>query len=94
MTSKRQRQQRNAARTASNEVLKKRRLEVSAQSKLDDDKLSTTDTSNTKGEEIWFWNKSANETNSDKEGERDDVDMEDVEESRTEQAVSPEVCKT
>lgn len=54
MTSKRQRQQRNAARAASDEGFKKRRLEASAQSKIDDDKLSTTDTSHTEGEEIWF----------------------------------------
>ena len=95
MTSKRQRQQRNAARVASNEVFKKKQLELaSAQSQIDDDKLSTTNTSDTEGEEVWFWNESANETNSDTKEEGENVDLEDVEESRTEQAVSSKVCKT
>lgn len=53
-----------------------------------------TDTSNTKGKKIWFWNKSANETNLDKEKEGDDVNLEDVEESKIEQAVNPKLCKT
>ncbi len=94
MTSKRQRAQRNAARVASNEVFKKRRLEArslpTVQSKIDDDKLSTIDTSDTEGEEeTWFWNESANETNSDTEEDGDDVDGLDLdlEESRTERAV-------
>lgn len=71
MTSKRQRKQRNAARAASNEVFKKRRLVARsfpnlAQSMIDDSKLSTVDTRVTEGElETWFWNESANETNSD-----------------------------
>lgn len=93
MKSKRQRQQRNAARAASNEVFKKRRLAArslpTTQSKIDDDKLSTIDTSDTEGEETWFWNESANETNSDTEEEGDDVDGLDMdwEESRTERAI-------
>ena len=101
MTSKRQRAQRNAARVASNEVFKKRRLEArsipTVQFKIDDDKLSTIDTSDTEGEEeTWFWNESANKTNSDTEEDEDDVDGLDLdlEEFRTERAVSPEACKT
>ena len=103
MTSKRQRAQRNAARAASNEVFKKRRLEarsvptIRSQSKIDDDKLSTIDTTDTEEEEeTWFWNESANETNSDTEEDGDDVDGLDLdlEESRTERAVSPGACKT
>ena len=102
MTSKRQREQRNAARAASNEVFKKRRLEArslskSAQPKVDDDKLSTVNTSDTEDEsETWFWHESANETNSDTEEEGDDVaesDL-DLEEPRIKQAVSPDVSKT
>ena len=99
MTSKRQRQQRNAARAASNEVFKKTRLEArslpTAQSEIDDNKLITVDTSDTEGEETWFWNESANETNSDTEEEGDDVDGldSDLEESRTERAVSPTQMK-
>lgn len=44
----------------------------------------------------WFWNESANETNSDTEEEGDDIDGLDLDlkESRTKRAVSPEVCKT
>lgn len=102
MTSKRQREQQNAARAALNEVFKKRRLEArslskSAQPKIDDDKLSTVDTSDMEDEsETWFWHESANETNSDTEEEGDDVaesDL-DLEEPRIKQAVNPDVCKT
>ena len=102
MPSKSQREQRTVTRTTSTEFLKKRRSEASplpnsAELKADDDKLSTVDISDTKGEsEAWFWNKSANETDSDTEEEgNDDVDELDVdiEESRTEQAVSPEARK-
>ena len=54
MTFKRQREQQNVARAASKEVFKKRRLKArslsnSAQPKIDDDKLSTVDTSDTEG---------------------------------------------
>ena len=59
MPSKRQREQRNVVRAASNEFFKKRRSEASplpnsAQLKTDDDKLSTVDTSDKEGEsEAW-----------------------------------------
>lgn len=60
-------------------------------------KLSSTDTSNEEAESrTWFWNESANETDSDSEKEgSSDVDEEELEEeqSRTEQAVSPKLCK-
>lgn len=80
MTSKRQREQRNAARAASNEVFKKRRLEAgslpkSAQPRIDDNKLNTVDGSDPEGEsETWFGHESANETNLDTEEEGDDAD--------------------
>ena len=71
MPIKRRLQHLKAARAASVESFKKRRLEASslpnsARLQIDNDKLSTGDTSDTDGESgIWFWNESANETNSD-----------------------------
>lgn len=60
----------------------------------EDDKLSTTDTSDMEDESgTWFWNESANESNLDtEEGKKDDENKSDleVEESRT---VNPEVLK-
>ena len=102
MTSKRQRKYRNAARATSNEVFKKRRLEArslskSAQPKVDDNKLSTVNTSDTEDKlETWFWHESANETISDMEEEGDNVAKSDLdlEEPRIKQAVSPDVSKT
>ena len=101
MPSKRQRTQRNAARVASVEVFKKRRLEASPllnseQLNTDDDRLSTIDTSDDESDsaETWFWNESANETDSDSEEEGcNNVDEKDLgeEQSRMEQAVSPKV---
>lgn len=102
MPTKRQRELRNAARAASIESFKKRRLEASSLSNLaqlhvDNNKLSTTDTSNEEAESrTWLWNESANETDSDSEEESSsDVDEEELEEeqSRTKQAVSPKLCK-
>ena len=66
MPSKRQRAQRNAARAASVEIFKKRRLEASSllnseQLNTHDDKLSTIDTSNDESDSARFWNESANE---------------------------------
>lgn len=81
MPSKRRREQWKSARAASLEVFKKRRLEASllpnsAQLRIDDRKLSTADTTNTDDTDdmdnesgTWFWNKSANETDSDTEEE-------------------------
>lgn len=101
MPSKRQREQLSAARAASVELFKKRRLEASSvhnllqQPSVHNDKPNTIDTSpaDTSDEEetaTWFWNESANETDSDEEeedvGEGDGKDLE--EQSKTEQAVS------
>ena len=94
MPSKRQRAQRNAARAASVEIFKKRRLEASSllnQLNTDDDKLSTIDTSDNESDSArtWFWNESANESDSDSEEEGcNNVDEEDLEEEqpRMEQA--------
>ena len=84
---------------------KKKRLESSsfpnsAQLSIDNDKLSTADTSDDEAESgTWFWNESAHETDSDSDSEEagnidiDDADLEE-EQSRTEQAVSPKLCKT
>ena len=101
MPSKRQRAQRNASRVASVEVFKKRRLEASPllnseQLNTDDDKLSTIDTSDDESDsaETWFWNESANETDSDSEEEScNNVDEKHLEEEqpRMEQAVSPKI---
>ena len=103
MPSKRQREQRNAARAASVEIFKMRRLEASSllnsvQLNIDDDKHSTTDTSDNKSESAgtWFWNESANETDSDSEEEGcGDVDEEDLEEEqpKMKRAVSPKISK-
>lgn len=73
------------------------------QLEIDDNKLSTTDTSDTEGEfGTWFWNESANESDSDSEGEgegRKKGEEEDennksnpeTEEPRTKRVVSPEI---
>ena len=98
MSSKRQRDQRNAARAASNLTFKKGRLEASrlpkpVQPQPDD---NTNDTSDTEGESgTWYWNESANESGSDTEEEGySDVDEEDesrTEESKTQEEATPEV---
>ena len=72
-----------------------------AQLEIDDNKLSPTDTSDTEGESgTWFWNESANESNSDTEEEGDKGEAEEgednesnpeIEEPSTEEAVSLEV---
>lgn len=89
MPSKGQRKQQNAARTASVEFFKKRRLEASffltsVQHGTDNNKLSTIDTSNEKVKSgTWFWNKSANKTDSDfEEDGYGDVDENDLEEEQ------------
>ena len=102
MPSKRQRAQWKSANAASVQSFKKRKSEAnsllnSTQLKVNDNKLSTTDTSHTESDsEVWFWNESANETDSDSEEEGDgneDESNTEIEEPRTEQAVSPVVCK-
>ena len=98
MPFKRQRDQRNAARAASNLTFKKRRLEASllpkpVQLQPDDNTYDTSDTEVEFG--TWYWNKSANESDSDTEEEGySDVDEEDksrTEESRTQEEARPEV---
>ena len=59
--------------------------------------ISTANTINTKGEPvIWFWNKSANKTNSKKEKEEnsnlDEMNLEGVK-SRTEKAINAKIQK-
>lgn len=101
MPSKRRLTQLKTARAAAVLSLKRRKVEASlllnsAQLEIDDDKLSTADTSDTKsGFGTWFWNESVNESDSDTEegekGEEDDEDDEsnaEIEESRTKEAVS------
>ena len=101
MVSKRRRDHLKAAREASVASFKKRRSEASSlptldQCETDDNKLSTTDTSDTEDDSrTWFWNESANETDSDSEEEGNDEDDENLEEerSKTERVASPEVLK-
>ena len=88
MPSKRHRAQRDAARAASVEIFKKRRLEASSllnseQLNTDDNKLNTIDTSDDESDSVgtWFWNESANENDSDFEG-GNNVDEEDLEEEQ------------
>ena len=65
------------ARLASVEHFKKQKLERSQstnteQLRIDDDQLRTSDTSDTEDREgFWFWNESANETDSDSECTRE-----------------------
>lgn len=69
-------------------------LPNSAQLQIDDDQLSTHDTSDTEGVSgIWFWNESANELDSDseEEGKLDEKDWEG--QSSTQQVVSLQALK-
>ena len=77
-------------------------LPNSAQLRIDDRKLSTADTTNTDDTDdtenesgTWFWNESANETDSDTEEEGNGNHENDLEgdESRTEEAASSEIHK-
>ena len=74
MPSKRGLEQLKSARAAAVPPLKKKKSEASsvlnsAQLEIDDDKLSTADTSDTEGESgTWFWKESANESDWDSEG--------------------------
>ena len=97
MPSKRQCDQRNVARAASNLTFKKRRLEPSrllkpVQPQPDDNTNDTSDTESESG--TWYWSESANESCSDMEKEGySDIDEEDesrTEESKTQEA-TPEV---
>ncbi len=89
--SKRCLEQLKSARVADVQAKKKRRCKVNlvtdpVQLKIDNDKLSTTDTSDTEVEsETWFWNKSANEDDSDTEGgEEEDKELDsDIDEVTT-----------
>lgn len=80
-------------RLASVEHFKKQKLKRSQstnteQLRIDDDQLRTSDTRDTEDREgVWFWNESANETDSDSEcgGESDEGELDcGPEESRTE----------
>lgn len=104
MVSKRRRDVLKAAREASVASCKKRRSEASSfptfdQCEIDDSKLSTTDTSDTKDDsQTWFWNESANESDSDSEEEgdnRDDGDDENLgeEHSKIERKTNSKVLK-
>ena len=101
MPSKQRRKQWKSARAASFEVFKKKRLEASSlpnsvQLRIDDRKLSTTNTDDTDNESgTWFWNKSANKTDSDieEEGNRNHENDLEGDESRTEEAASSELHK-
>ena len=71
-------------------------LSNSGQREIDNNKLSTSNSSDTEGESgAWFWNESANESDSDSEEEGNDADEGDLEEehSNTEWAAGPEVPK-
>lgn len=84
MPSKRRLDQLKSARAAAVQACKKRKSEASsvlnAHPEIVDDKLSTTDTSNTEDESgTWFWNESANESDPDtEEGEEDDKNESDL----------------
>ncbi len=101
MGSKRQREQKKNARAASVQVFQKRRIEssslsYSARLKINDDKPSTADTTDTEHESgMLFWNESADEISPDsEEGGHSDVDESDIEleQFRTKRAASPEIC--
>ena len=104
MVSKRRRDHLKAAREASFASFKKRRSEASSfptldQCEIDDNKLSTTDTSDTEDDSrTWFWNESANESDSDSKEEGDNGDDGDDENlgeeySKTEGETSSKVLK-
>lgn len=66
------------------------------QPKINNNKLTTVVTSDMKDKlEIGFWHKSANETNSDREEEGDDIAKSDLDlkESKIKQTVSSNVSK-
>lgn len=98
MPSKRRLDQLKSARAVAVQACKKRKSEanlvLNAHPEIEDDKLSTADTSDTEDESgTWFWNESAKESGSYTKEEEDDDENEsdlEVEESR---AVSPEVPK-
>ena len=87
MPSKRRLEQLKSARVTAVQAKKRRRCEVNlaidpAQLEIDNDKLSTTDTSDTEGESgTWFWNESANEDDSDTEEGGEEEDKVDESES-------------
>ena len=105
MPSKRRLTQLKSAIAAAVLFLKKRKVEASlvlnlVQLEIDDNKLSITDISDTKGESgTWFWNESANESglHTKEEGDKGEEEGEDnksnpeIEELSIEKAVSSEV---
>ena len=101
MPTKRRLEQLKSARAVALQACKKRKSEASsipnAHFEIEDDKLSTTDTSDTESESgTWIWNESANESGSDTaEGEEDDGNESELEleESRTKRALSLEASR-
>ncbi len=87
MQSTRRLEQLKSARVAAVQAKKKRRCEINlvtdpAQLEIDNDKLSTTDISDTDGESgTWVWNESANEDDSDTEEGAEEEDNVDESES-------------
>ncbi len=83
-------------KSSKNEESNQAHFSNSAQLEINDDKLSTADTTDTEHESgTWFWNENANEISSDsEEGGHSDVDESntELEQSRTESAASPEIC--
>ena len=91
MPTKRRLNQLKSARALAVEACKRRKFEaslvVNSQPEIEDDKLSTADTSDTDIESgTWFWNDSANESDSDiEEGEDGDENESDLEVEELEQ---------
>ena len=97
MVSKRRRHHLKASREASVTSFKKRRSEASSlstsdQREIDDNKLSTTNTSDTEGDSgTWFWNES--DSDSREEGNGVDEGRLKEEHSKTEKEATSEVPK-
>ena len=103
--SERRLNQLKSARANAVQAYKKRKSEASSvlnvNLEIEDVEPNTTDTSDTEGESrTWFGNESPHESDSDTEGEGEDKEEDDenepdleIEESRTEEEVSPEVPK-
>ena len=101
MQSKRRLEHLKKARLASVEHFKRQKLSQipppsnTKQPRIDDAQSDTADTDNTEDEATWFWNESANETESDSEGGgKSDVEEPSLDQAlpRTEEAVSIQSC--
>ena len=98
MPTKRRLNQLKSARALAVEACKRRKFEaslvVNSQPEIEDDKLSTADTSDTEVESgTWFWNDSANESDLDTEEGEDGDENESNLEMEESRAVSPKVRK-